>query len=148
MAVRAGLKSALETLRAGEGEDPVAAAFKIAKFLEGMSARKLEALQQAIDKLTPEDFDRVRDTLVAAANIHIRLAEFAFPKLSRVDYVGDVPSGQQQQGETRIENKYLFVLNIGDERPGRPVTIEHESQLGGNDAADDDGHGNGADPAS
>ena len=103
---RAAIKNAIETLRTGE--DPIAAAFKIAKFLEDMSAKRLEKFKNEIADLPPDEFARIQVGLIAAANLHVRLAEFAFPKLARVDHVGDAPS---------VANRMVVELKIGDGPP-------------------------------
>lgn len=105
---RAGIRSAFETLRTNEGEDPIAAAFKIAKLLEHMSAKRLEKFKNEVADLPPDEFARIQVGLIAAANLHVRLAEFAFPKLARVDHVGDAPS---------VANRMVVELKIGDGPP-------------------------------
>jgi hypothetical protein len=103
--INAGLRSAIETLRHGDGPDPIAAAFKVAKFLEGMTQARLTKLATEIGALSGEEFDRVRETLKEAANIHLKLANYAFPKLRAHEYLGDAPTTIVQ------ENKVVqFVL--------------------------------------
>jgi hypothetical protein len=121
--IRAGIKNAIETLRTGGGEDPIAAAFKIARFLEEMSAKRLEKFQNQIADLPPDEFARIQDGLIAAANLHVRLAEFAFPKLARVDHIGDAPS------PAAIE-KFKFVLRI-DDPLGRPILDDGDRSASG-----------------
>jgi hypothetical protein len=76
------LQSAIETLRNGGDDDPVKAAFNIAGFIEGLTAKRLERVQDAMSQLPAEEFDRVVESLNKAAQLHIKLAEFAFPKLA------------------------------------------------------------------
>jgi hypothetical protein len=111
---RAGIRSAFETLRAGEGQDPLAAAFKIAKFLEDMSAKRLEKFKNEVADLPPHEFALIQDGLIAAANLNVRLAEFAFPKLSRVNYVGDAPT-------VNVDNRFVVELKIGAKRHAPPL---------------------------
>jgi hypothetical protein len=89
---RAGLKSAAETLLNGTGENPVEAAFKIAQFMEGLAAKRLAAVQDAMGQLPGDEFDRIITSLELAAKIHLKLAEFAFPKLKRIDDPGEAPT--------------------------------------------------------
>jgi hypothetical protein len=104
---RAGIKNAIETLRTAEGEDPIAAAFKIAKFLEDMSAKRLEKFKNEVADLPPDEFARIQVGLIAAANLHVRLAEFAFPKLARIL---DAP-------KVNLEKRMVVELKIGDLPP-------------------------------
>ena len=116
---RAAIKNAIETLRTGE--DPIAAAFKIAKFLEDMSAKRLEKFKNEIADLPPDEFARIQVGLIAAANLHVRLAEFAFPKLARVDHVGDAPS-------VPTGHKMIVTLKIGD---GPPPALSGRHEIEG-----------------
>jgi hypothetical protein len=135
---RAGIKNAIETLRTGEGEDPIAAAFKIAKLLEDMSAKRLEKFKNEVADLPPDEFARIQVGLIAAANLHVRLAEFAFPKLARVDHVGDAPS------LAAVKNRMVVTLKLGDlPRPalsGRH-DIEGHAAVGAIGHGGDKGHG-------
>jgi len=44
----------------------------------------------------PAEFDRVIAALKIAADIHLRLADFAFPRLGRIDLAGEAPVPAQQ----------------------------------------------------
>lgn len=79
------LRSALEILRANEGENPIETSMKIARVLEGMSKRRMDNLQANAAPLSGEEFDRIVNTLYKAANIQLRLADFVFPKPGRID---------------------------------------------------------------
>lgn len=46
-----------------------------------------------------------------------KVLKYGVPKLSSIDYVGDVP-----KGPTQIDNRFVFQLNVGND-PGRPVQI-------------------------
>jgi hypothetical protein len=114
--VRAGLQSAIETLRNGGGDDPVKAAFKIARFLEDAAQSRIDALQTDIARMPASEFGLISNALNAAANIHLCLAEFAFPKLARIDVAGEAPPVPQ--------HKLVFKLNIP--RPQANIgPIEH-----------------------
>src|SRR5262245_658616 len=63
--IHSGLKSAMETLREGNGENPVQAAVRIARTLEGMTAKRREKFEDETSNLPPAEFDR----LVAAMKI-------------------------------------------------------------------------------
>jgi hypothetical protein len=118
---RAGLQSAIETLRNGDGEDPVKAAIEIARLLEEFAHRRIEALAVAVGQAPLAEFLAIRDTLKAAADIHLRLSEFAFPKLQRVDYAGDAPP-------VTVQNRVKVTVKLGAEPP--PWTTSN----GGDDA--------------
>jgi hypothetical protein len=124
--VRAGLQSAIETLRNGCGEDPVKAAFKIARTLEDMSAKRREKFQDEAGNLPADEFDRLIGTMKMAADIHLRLAEFAFPKLARIDMAGEAPS-------VPVQEKVIVTLNI-PRPPGTYGAIEHNADPLADDA--------------
>src|SRR5262249_54268574 len=88
----AGLKSAMETLREGNGENPVQAAVRIARTLEGMTAKRREKFEDETSNLPPAEFDRLVAAMKIAADIHLRLADFAFPRLGRIDLAGEAPA--------------------------------------------------------
>jgi hypothetical protein len=108
--IKAGLQSAVETLRGGNGEDPIKAAFKIARLIEGATAKRLERFENDFANLPPEEFDCLMQAMVQAAKIHLGLAEFAFAKLSRQDIVGDA-------AQVTVENTFEFVLRTDSGRP-------------------------------
>jgi hypothetical protein len=119
--IRSGLQSALEVLRGGNGDNPIEAAFGIAKLLQEISSKRLESLGGDIAKLAGPEFDRMRETLAAAAAIHLRLAEFAFPKLARIDLAGEAPAVLAQQ-------KIVVKLNVPRlPRANRTATIEYDA---------------------
>ena len=78
--VRAEVRSAAEILRHAEGQNPIEAAQKIARFLEGLSQKRLEALTASAASMPGKEFDRIVDTVNKAANIQLKLAEFVFTK--------------------------------------------------------------------
>jgi hypothetical protein len=67
-----------------------------------------------IKTLTPGQRDRLAKYCKMGVEAIAALMEFAYPKLARIDLVGDTPAVAAE------ENRYKFVLNIAD-APGRPV---------------------------
>jgi hypothetical protein len=112
--VRAGVESAIETCRNG-GMTPVQIMMESARFIRGVAAMKTPAQKEMMANMPRDDLEFIVDMLVKASDIAAKAAEFAFPKLARVDYVGDVPNA------STVENKMIFILNIGEGQPGRPV---------------------------
>jgi len=110
--IHAGLRSAIETLRNSvndRGElvdDPIKTAFRICRYLEGFTQKRIEALAVDIARLSGEEFDRIVHALEIAMNGQIRLAEFAYPKLQRIDHVGDAPA-------VAFENRIKVQVKIG-----------------------------------
>src|ERR1700745_2107514 len=96
--VRVSLRTALEILRNGGGENPVEAAQKIARFLEGMSQKRIEQLATAAGAMKGDEFDRIVNSLYKAANIQLRLADYVFPKPGRIDL--PEPNGGGKQPRT------------------------------------------------
>jgi hypothetical protein len=118
--IRAGLQSALEALRGGNGQNnPVQSALKIARTLEEMTVRRCEKFEDEAGNLPPAEFDRVIGAMKIAADIHLRLADFAFPKLARIDVAGEAPALPVQQ-------KVIVTLNI-PRPPGAKGAIEHNA---------------------
>jgi hypothetical protein len=112
----------------GPGAFQHEAAFSMARLLEDMSMKRLQSLGEDMSKLPGPEFDRLRETLAAAAAIHLKLAEFAFPKLARIDVAGEAPSVPH--------HKMVFTLNIA--RPtGANGAIEHNADLPLGDGCDD-----------
>jgi len=130
---REGLKSAIEIVReASRFLRNVAVAFTPPMSADADPQVRSAAMAAAIKAMPKGDLELVRKFIVDAANVAYKAAEFGCAKLARIDYVGDAP-----QGPARVENTFEFVLNIGNERPGRPV----EMAAGVIDGYDhDDGH--------
>jgi len=121
MLIRAGLQSAIEALRGGNGENPVQAALRITHTLENMTAKRIEKFEDEAGNLPPAEFDRLIGAMKMAADVHLKLAEFAFPKLARLDYAGDAPP-------VAVQNRVKVTLKLGAEPP--PWTTSN----GGDDA--------------
>lgn len=120
--INAGLRSAVETLRHGDGPDPIASAFAIARLLEAMGDARTEALKNEIGSMAGAEFDRIVCTLKEAANIHLKLANYAFPKLRQHEYIGDAPRTIVQ------ENKVLqFVLVDPHAKPAIDGRLQAEA---------------------
>jgi hypothetical protein len=129
--VRAGLETAVQTLRDGTAENfenPVQAAFKIARLIEGLTAKRLAHMQDAMGQLPKDEYDRLTTGLKVAADIHLKLAEFAFPKLARIDLAGEAPA-------VPVHQKTIVTLRIP--RPGTngAATIEHDALEAGTSAS-------------
>jgi hypothetical protein len=110
MVIRAGLQSALEVLRGGNGENPVQAALKVARTLENVTAKRIQEFEDEAGNLPPAEFDRLIGAMKIAADIHLKLAEFAFPKLARLDYAGDAPP-------VAVQNRVKVTVKLGAEPP-------------------------------
>jgi hypothetical protein len=67
---RAGLKSAAEILLNGPGENPVEAALKIARFMEGLTGKRLAAVQDAMGQLPADEFDLIITSLNRVAKLY------------------------------------------------------------------------------
>jgi hypothetical protein len=117
--IRAGLLSALEALRGGNGKNPIQSALKIARTLENMTAMRREKFENEAGNLPPAEFDRLIGAMKIAADIHLRLADFAFPKLARIDRAGEVPPMRVQQN---------MVVTLDFPRPQANIgAIEHNA---------------------
>jgi len=109
--IRAGLRNALEILRNGQGENPIEAAQKIARFLEGLSQKRLESVAVAVGAMKGDEFDRVVNTLYKAAQIQLRLADYVFPKPGRIDV--PEPNGASGKGPATIEELAVVLQEKG-----------------------------------
>lgn len=88
----------------------------VADILYGMlAARQQRAANSPVERAKFVDDDRNVHLARCTIEAFDRVAKYGLPKLSTIDYVGDVP-----QGPVTVENKMLFVLNVGND-PGRPV---------------------------
>jgi hypothetical protein len=85
-----------------------------------------------IKNLTPAQRDRLAKYCNMGVKAIAALMEFSYPKLTRIDLVGDAPSAPT------VENRYKFVLNITD-APGRPVIDNTGKNDGGAGQAHHDG---------
>lgn len=135
------VKSAIETCRTG-GMDPIK--------IQMDSARSLYAIAATMQRLHPGAFEdpfgqskdaggrvienktivnRFTRTLMSASKIAHGVAEFAYPKFSRIHHVGDAPAGQ-------VNQKVVVTLNLGGAPAVRAqaeadgVTIENEESNG------------------
>lgn len=125
--LKQGVKSAVEVIREG-GLPPLQIMVECSRFLRSVAvAFTPEIPENATPKQQREilrnipraDLDLIRRFMETSTNIAYKAAEFGYPKLARIDYAGDVPSGPT------IENKMVFTLNIDQgQAPGRPVVIE------------------------
>ena len=119
--IRAGLQGALEALRGGNGENPVQSVLKIARTLEDMTAKRLHRFEDEAGNLPPDEFDRLIGAMKIAADIQLKLAEFAFPRIARLDLAGDAPAIPAQQ-------RFVFKLNVQPPPGARgAATIEHDA---------------------
>lgn len=136
-----GFKSAVQACREG-GMDPITIMIESARFLRAVAAARGAKFTtpESLAKATDKEIDMIRRLLVDASSIAYNAAEFGYAKLQRIDYVGDVPDAP-----ANVENKFVFVLNVGND-PGRPVTtINGNGHGGGNghaSAASDSGDDN------
>ena len=107
--------------------DPINIMMEASRFLHNVAVaftpRDGEDMAAAIRTTPKSELEFIRKFLVDASTIAYKAAEFGYAKLSRIDYVGDAASAPM------AENRYEFVLNIGD-APGRPV-IDHTAKNGG-----------------
>jgi hypothetical protein len=129
MLIRAGLQSALEALRGGNGENPVQAALRITHTLENMTAKRIEKFEDEAGNLPPAEFDRLIGAMKIAADIHLKLAEFAFPKLARIDVAGQPPP-------VPVQRKVRVTLHF-PRPPGLDAAIEHDPDPSADHERDD-----------
>lgn len=129
--LREARKTAAEIL-SGEA-NPIAGACKLGMIIEGASAAQLERLGNDWGALQPADFERLIEAMNKAAKIYIGLAEFVYPKLARLDNVGEAP-------QVTVENRFEFVLNTTHAPPAATAAIGS----GGNGSSAPAG-GNGSD---
>jgi hypothetical protein len=60
--------------------------------IQSLTAKRLEQVQDAMRQPSAEDYDRIIEGLSKAALLHIKLGEFAYPKLARLDIAGEAPT--------------------------------------------------------
>jgi len=118
------IKAARDILCGDPERDPLAAAFRMAGVLEGMTQRRLANFGANAAQLPINEFKVLCDGIAAAADINLRCAEFARPKLRRVENYGDVPAA----GPVNVQNRVTVTLNIGQQGEQRTVlpVIEQE----------------------
>jgi hypothetical protein len=129
-----GAKTAVQIVREG-GMHPVAILMEVSRFLRNVSIalapphQDPTALQNAVKSMaaTPngmKQLEAMRRFMETSAAIAYKAAEFGCPKLSRIDYAGEVPGA-------RTENKMIFTLNIDSgQAPGRPVLEGEVTEVG------------------
>ena len=125
---RAGVQSAIETCREG-GLTPIQIMMESSRILHALGRHKGGADITTLMKLSAADLAVVVDLLVKASDIAKAAAQYAFPKLAHVDYVGDVPSAAY------VENRMVVTLNIP------PPGSEHRTTVDDMIAGDEDAPG-------
>ena len=145
---RVSLRTALEILRNGGGENPVEASQKIARFLEGMSQKRIEQLATETGRMEGGEFDRIVNALYKAANIQLRLADYVFPKPGRIDLPEtngpSRPPRTMEELSRQLEERGLPGWVFGDDAPILDLTPEEG--VDNSRGVDNDGNGNGEIP--
>lgn len=140
------VQSAIEICRTG-GMDPIK--------IQMDSARSLYAIAATMQRLNPGAFEdplgqskdssgrvienktiinRFSRTLKEASKIAHGVAEFAYPKFSRIHHVGDAPAGQ-------VNQKVVVTLNLG----GAP-TVKAQAEADGVTIENEEPGGNSSEP--
>jgi len=118
---RVHIRTAVQILRNGEGENPIEAAQKIARFLEGLSKRRMDEIIARVTTLSGEEFDRVVNTLYKSANIQLRLADYVFPKPGRIDLPaqldGKGPPKTREELVKELQERGLPAWVFGEDGP-------------------------------
>jgi hypothetical protein len=119
---RAGMQSAIQFLRDSAEKTPIEMMLDAAVFLDKVvDAEVGKKTIEEIAEMPDSKKEMLRKWVEAKASIARDLAEFAYPKLARVEVAGDAPT-------QTIEHRTIFVLST--ERPGKPMTlIEAEASL-------------------
>jgi len=131
---RARVRSAMETFR-----DAPNLVKEVTRFLQDIAAARTAGMTvEQIAALPREELMLLQSLLSEAAKIALKSMEFAYPKLHRIDYVGDAPN-------VAVQQKMTFKLRIGQGQPPQPVTTIHAGaeELTNGSAPD---RGNGSDP--
>jgi hypothetical protein len=89
--LREGIKSAREICCGPEGQDPISILMEAARFLRQVAvATRHSQGDLDISKIPRTDLDFIRRFMVDASNIAYKAAEFAYPKLARVEHKGEI----------------------------------------------------------
>jgi hypothetical protein len=126
-ALRANLKSAVEICRSGDGLDPVSLMLGGARILQSIAmaggAEKGAAWLWDQQNISRDDLDRVIGALNDSINAAAKVAQFGYPKLAAMEWLGDAPVAQDSSTEI------IVTLRI-DDRGSDPIMIENADQYG------------------
>jgi hypothetical protein len=79
-------------------------------FLRGVATARTKGMTlEQVAALPREELVLLQSFLVEAANIALKTMEYAYPKLARIDHVGDVPT-------VNVDNRVVVELKIGAPR--------------------------------